>query len=76
MPNTEPMRCDSGWLPKSEDTYATRSRSPGARGRAEGWASGGSASRAATEAQNSAGRPADAVYHENQGEQVLPAIGV
>ena len=28
-PKPEPMRWDRGWLPKSEDTYATRRRSPG-----------------------------------------------
>ena len=28
MPNTEPIRWDSGWLAKSEDTKPTRRRCP------------------------------------------------
>lgn len=53
-PKTEPMRWDSGWLPKSDDTYATRSRSPRAKGRAAGCDSCGGRMRLAVTAQNCA----------------------
>ena len=53
-PKTEPMRWLSGWFPRSELTYATRSLWPAASGTACGWTNWGMLRRCAVTRQHSA----------------------